>query len=86
VHAILTTALATLNWGLDLLALPIAIRRNIYALLLVDYEAVSFLPEFLDECSTQIWPEETELYAALLRVNKQVYDEAVAVLYSDNRF
>lgn len=71
---------------MGLLALPIAIRRTIYAHLLVDPNPISFLPEFLDEWTTQTWPEETSLFPDILYANKQIHNEAVELLYGHNLF
>lgn len=73
---------------MSLFSLPVAIRRRICVHLLVDHEPISFQPEFLDEWTAQVWPEETEaeLCLAILFVNKQIHKEAIEVLYGDNRF
>lgn len=70
---------------MGLFALPVEIRLQIYSELLVHREPIDFLETFRGGSSVfcQEW---IYLCPALLRVNKQVYGEAISLLYSDNCF
>lgn len=60
---------------LEILNFPTEIRLKIYSLLLVSPSPVFLIHLY----NNDFWP-------ALLRVNKHIYHEAIALLYSNNRF
>ncbi|KAH8744448.1 hypothetical protein F5883DRAFT_439922 [Diaporthe sp. PMI_573] len=71
---------------MDLFAFPIEIRLKIYSELLVHCGPIYFPATFGGGLSSWLCPEGIDLCPALLRASKQVYGEAVSLLYSDNCF
>ncbi|KPA35180.1 hypothetical protein FLAG1_12149, partial [Fusarium langsethiae] len=71
---------------MDFFAFPAEIRLKIYSQLLVHPAPINFEKREYPS-PAQLWLEESiDLCPALLRISKQVYDEAVPLLYSDNCF
>ncbi|KAK0639464.1 hypothetical protein B0T16DRAFT_244710 [Cercophora newfieldiana] len=71
---------------MDLFGLPVEIRLVIYSELLV-CPAPLILTTSNYPSPEHLWVEGTiDLYPAILRTNKQIYNEAVSLLYSDNCF
>lgn len=71
---------------MDLFAFPVEVRLNIYSQLLV-HPAFINLEKREYPLPARLWlGERIDLCPALLRTSKQVYDEAVPLLYSDNYF
>jgi hypothetical protein len=71
---------------MDIFAFPPEIRLRIYSELLVHRGPINFLARFWGDLSSRLCPEGIDLCPTLLYVNKQVYREAISLLYSDNCF
>ncbi|KAH9904766.1 hypothetical protein F4778DRAFT_44750 [Xylariomycetidae sp. FL2044] len=69
-----------------LLDLATEIRLSIYSSLLIGSEPVSLETGRSFESPLLKLGPRGELYPAVLRVNKQIYSEAVSILYTGNRF
>lgn len=71
---------------MDLFAFPVEVRLKIYSQLLVHSKLIH-LKKREYPLPARLWlGERIDLCPALLRTSKQVYDEAVSLLYSDNCF
>lgn len=71
---------------MDLFAFPVEVRLKIYSQLLVHPPLIN-LEKREYPLPARLWlGESIDLCPALLRTSKQVYDEAVPLLYSDNCF
>ncbi len=71
---------------MDLFAIPVELRLKIYSQLLVHSGPIN-LERREHPLPARLWlGEEIDLCPALLRTSKQVYNEAVSFLYSDNCF
>jgi hypothetical protein len=71
---------------MDLFAFPVEIRLKIYSELLIHLGPIKFSERFWGDLSSRLRPEGIDLCPTLLRASKQVYNEAIPLLYSDNRF
>ncbi|KAF6512777.1 hypothetical protein HZS61_007583 [Fusarium oxysporum f. sp. conglutinans] len=72
---------------MDLFAFPVEVRLKIYSQLLLVHPALINLEKREYPSPARLRLEESiDLCPALLRISKQVYDEAVPLLYSDNCF
>jgi hypothetical protein len=71
---------------MDLFTFPIEIRLKIYSELLVHHGPIDFSVPFWGNLSSRLCPKGTGIYPTLLRASKQVYGEAISLLYSDNCF
>lgn len=78
--------LFSLPSDMDLFALPPEIRLKIYAELLVHRGPIPFLGTSWANFKFRRFSEGTELYPTVLRVNRQVFEEAVPLLYAGNCF
>ncbi|KAH8744600.1 hypothetical protein F5883DRAFT_589182, partial [Diaporthe sp. PMI_573] len=71
---------------MDLFAFPVEVRLKIYSQLLVHSKLIH-LKKREYPLPARLWlGERIDLCPALLRTSKQVYDEAVSLLYSNNCF
>lgn len=71
---------------MDLFAFPTEVRLNIYSYLLVYSEFIRLKQQAFLLPQGPWLEERVNLCPALLRTSKQVYNEAVSLLYSDNCF
>lgn len=71
---------------MDLFAFPVEIRLKIYSELLVHPGTIDFEPLDLYTSPQLLLCRNIDLCPALLRTSRQIYDEAISLLYSDNRF
>lgn len=71
---------------MDFFAFPTEIRLKIYSSLLVHYDAINISATVRGELASSLCPARIDLWPALLRVSKQVYGEAIGLLYSHNCF
>lgn len=66
---------------MDFFAFPVEIRLKIYSELLAHREIIKFPAKFRDALSARLCTEGINLCPALLRASKQVFSEAISLLY-----
>ncbi|XWW94492.1 hypothetical protein V2A60_002435 [Cordyceps javanica] len=71
---------------MDIFAFPTEIRLRIYSELLVCRGTIECPVKLWDDSSARLCPEGIKLYPALLCTSRQVYNEAISLLYADNNF
>lgn len=71
---------------MDLFAFPIEIRLKIYSHLLTHDGPITLLATFCDDMSSRLCPEGIDFCPSLLCASKQVYSEAISLLYANNCF
>jgi len=71
---------------MNLFAFPVEMRLKIYSELLVHRRPINFSVPFGGDLSSRLCPERVDLCPTLLRAGKQVYGEAISLLYSNNCF
>ncbi|ERS98325.1 hypothetical protein HMPREF1624_05109 [Sporothrix schenckii ATCC 58251] len=72
---------------MDFFALPVEIRLQVYAELLIHRGTITLRHEYRDGKPAQICTEEgVHLDPTLLRVNKRIHREAISILYSGNHY